>query len=325
MGQPPLPGESCPLNTLVSGGAGFIGSHLCEALLDAGHQVICVDNLLTGRSANIETLLPRSGFTFVQHDIIEPLPADWPVEAVFNLASPASPVGYFNNRIATARVNSEGTFHLLELATRHRAMFLQASTSEVYGEPEVHPQTEDYWGNVNPHGPRACYDEGKRYAEALTMDFHRVYDLDVRLIRIFNTYGPRSQPDDGRVVPNFICNALRGEPLPIYGAGSKTRSYCYVADLVQGILKAQFTKGTTAQVFNLGNPDEFTLDELAQLVLRLTGSSSSVEYLPDREDDPSRRRPDISRARSHLGWEPLIPLEQGLGPTIDWFRSQLGS
>lgn len=311
------------MNTLIAGGAGFIGSNLCEALLDAGHSVICVDNLLTGRKSNIGHLLPRSGFTFVKHDIIEPLPADWPVDAVFNLASPASPVGYYTHRIATARVNAEGTFRLLELARRHGAKFLQASTSEVYGEPEVHPQTEDYWGSVNPHGPRACYDEGKRYAEALTMDFHRVYDLDVRLIRIFNTYGPRSQPDDGRVVPNFVCKALAGERLPIYGAGSKTRSYCYVDDLVRGILKAQFTEGTTAQVFNLGNPNEFTLDELASLVLRLTHSKSTIEYLPDREDDPSRRRPDISRAKSQLDWEPRVPLEEGLKPTIAWFRQPL--
>ncbi len=311
------------MNVLVSGGAGFIGSHLCEALLDAGHEVICIDNLLTGRRANLETLLPRRGFSFVEHDIIKPPPEDWPVEAVFNLASPASPVGYFQHPIETARVNAEGTFHMLELARRHGAQFLQASTSEVYGDPEVHPQTEDYFGHVNPNGPRACYDEGKRYAEALCMDFHRVHGLDLRIVRIFNTYGPRSQPDDGRVVPNFVCKALRGEPLPIYGEGSKTRSYCYVDDLVDGILKAQFTEGTTAGVFNLGNPGEFTLDELAALVLRLTGSSSAIEYLPPREDDPTRRRPDITRAKARLRWEPSVPLEEGLMRTIAWFRGRL--
>jgi len=323
MGQPRPRGDS-HLNILVSGGAGFIGSHLCEALLNAGHAVICVDNLLTGRRANLETLLPRQGFTFVEHDVIESLPRDWVVEAIFNLASPASPVGYFEHPIATARVNAEGTHHLLELARQHQAKFLQASTSEVYGEPQIHPQTEDYWGNVNPNGPRACYDEGKRYAEALTMDFHRVHNLDMRIVRIFNTYGPRSQPDDGRVVPNFVCKALLGQPLPIYGEGSKTRSYCYVDDLVDGILRAQFTPGTTAQVFNLGNPGEFTLDELAALVLRLTGSSSPIEYLPPRQDDPTRRRPDITRAKTHLGWEPRIPLEEGLQRTIAWFRGELG-
>jgi nucleoside-diphosphate-sugar epimerase len=323
MGQPPPRGES-HLNTLVSGGAGFVGSHLCEALLNAGHEVICIDNLLTGRRRNLETLLPRKGFTFVEHDIIEPLPDVGRVDAVFNLACPASPVGYFNNRIATLRVSSEGTRRLLELARRDGARFLQASTSEVYGDPEVHPQREEYWGNVNSIGPRACYDEGKRYAEALTIDYHRVYQTDTRLIRIFNTYGPRSQPDDGRVVPNFIWKALKGEPLPIYGRGSITRSYCYVDDLVAGILAAQFRDGTTARVFNLGNPGEFTLDELASLVLQLTGSASTVEYLEAREEDPARRRPDISRARAELGWEPRVPLEEGLKSTIAWFRELAG-
>ena len=216
MGQPPPRGES-HLNTLVSGGAGFVGSHLCEALLDAGHQVICLDNLLTGSRANLDTLLLRAGFEFVEHDIIDPLPDVGPVDAVFNLACPASPIGYFNNRIATLRVSSEGTRRLLDVACEHGARFLQASTSEVYGDPEVHPQPEEYWGNVNPNGPRACYDEGKRYAEALTMDYYRVYGADVRLIRIFNTYGPRSQPDDGRVIPNFICRAIAGEPSYFWG------------------------------------------------------------------------------------------------------------
>ncbi|MFI5266890.1 MAG: UDP-glucuronic acid decarboxylase family protein [Chloroflexota bacterium] len=322
MGQPPPSGDR-RLNVLVSGGAGFVGSHLCQALLDAGHHVVCVDNLLTGRRANIAALLPRAGFEFIEHDIIEPLPEKWPVDAIFNLACPASPVGYFTHRIATLRVNSEGTRHLLELAVERGAKFLQASTSEVYGDPEVHPQTEDYFGNVNPNGPRACYDEGKRYAEALTMDFYRVHQLDVRIIRIFNTYGPHSQFDDGRVVPNFIWKALHGEPLPIFGEGSKTRSYCYVDDLVSGMAKAMFTAGTTAGVFNLGNPGEFTLDELAALVLRLTGSTSKLEYLPPREDDPTRRRPDITRAKTKLGWEPQIALEDGLQRTVAWFRKQL--
>lgn len=322
MGQPPARGER-RLNVLVSGGAGFVGSHLCKALLDAGHEVVCVDNLITGRRANLHGLLSRPGFRFVEHDIIEPLPETGPLQAIFNLACPASPVGYFTHRIATLRVNAEGTRHLLELALEKGARFLQASTSEVYGEPEVHPQREDYWGNVNPNGPRACYDEGKRYAEALTMDFYRVHHLDARIIRIFNTYGPHSQVDDGRVVPNFIWKALHNEPLPIYGQGSKTRSYCYVDDLVEGTVRAMFTAATCADVFNLGNPGEFTLDELAALVLRLTGSSSSIEYLPPREDDPTRRRPDISRAEAKLGWQPRIGLEDGLQRTIAWFRKQL--
>ena len=293
-------------------------------MLAAGHSVVCIDNLITGRRGNIAHLDGHALFTFVQHDIIEPLPADWDVQAVFNLASPASPIGYFDYPIETARVNAEGTYRMLDLARRHTAKFLQASTSEVYGEPERHPQREDYWGNVNPHGIRACYDEGKRYAEALTMDFYRVHGLDARLIRIFNTYGPRSDPDDGRVVPNFVAKALKDEPLPIYGDGSITRSFCYVSDLVRGILKAMFSGGTTAQVYNLGNPAEFTLLELANLVVELTGSRSAIELQPPREDDPTRRRPDIERAKVDLGWEPEIPLAQGLRPTIDWFRQELG-
>ena len=220
-------------------------------------------------------------------------------------------------------VNAQGTLHLLDLARRQSARFLQASTSEVYGEPLVHPQSEEYWGNVNPHGIRSCYDEGKRFAEALTMDFHRVHGVDARLIRIFNTYGPRSQPDDGRVVPNFICRALRGEPIPIYGDGRQTRSFCYVDDLVQGILKAMFEPGTTADVFNLGNPEEFTLLELADEVRALTGSASELDFQPPREDDPTRRRPDIAKAKSRLGWEPRIPLREGLERTIAWFREHL--
>jgi nucleoside-diphosphate-sugar epimerase len=292
-------------------------------LLAAGHSVVCIDNLITGRRTNIAHLDGHDRFTFVQHDVIEPLPADWEVQAVFNLASPASPIGYFDYPIQTARVNAEGTFHMLDLARRHDAKFLQASTSEVYGEPERHPQREDYWGNVNPHGIRSCYDEGKRYAEALTMDFWRVHRLDARLIRIFNTYGPRSDPDDGRVVPNFVSKALKHEPLPIYGDGSNTRSFCYVDDLVRGILKAMFGEGTTAQVYNLGNPAEFTLLELANMVLELTGSRSKIDFQPPREDDPTRRRPDIGRAAAELGWKPEIALAHGLRPTCVWFRLEL--
>lgn len=280
--------------------------------------------MLTGRRKNLDPLLSRAGFTFVEHDLIQPLPRDWDVQAVFNLASPASPVGYLAHPIETALVNSHGTLHMLELAERHHARFLQASTSEVYGDPLEHPQRESYWGNVNPHGIRSCYDEGKRFAEALTMDFHRARKVDARLIRIFNTYGPRSQPDDGRVVPNFVCRALKNETIPIYGEGSKTRSYCYVDDLVRGIMQVQFSDGTNGQVYNLGNPAEFTLDELAALVLRITKSSSRIEYLPPREDDPTRRKPDISHVQGTLGWEPRVALEEGLLKTIGWFRDELG-
>ena len=313
------------MNILVAGGAGFIGSHLCESLLGDGHRVICMDNFSTGRRGNVRHLASDARFELVEHDLIEPLPKDWDVQAVFNLASPASPVGYLRTPIETALVNSQGTYHLLSLAERHHACFLQASTSEVYGEPLVHPQSESYWGNVNPHGPRACYDEGKRFAEALTMDFHRVYNTDVRLIRIFNTYGPRSQHDDGRVVPNFIWKALHDLPLPIFGDGQQTRSFCYVDDLVRGIRAAVFGQDTTAGVFNLGNPEEVTLLDLADEVLRLTSSKSSLEFYPPREDDPTRRQPDISRAKAQLGWTPTVPLDEGLRRTIDWFKLSSGA
>src|SRR5581483_39804 len=312
------------MNVLVAGGAGFVGSHLCESLLIDGYSVICVDNFYTGRRRNVEHLLCYPNFRVLEHDLIEPLARDWQVQAIFNLASPASPVGYLRRPIETALVNAYGTHHLLSLAQRHHARFLQASTSEVYGEPVVHPQDETYWGNVNPHGPRACYDEGKRFAEALTMDFHRVHGTDVRLVRIYNTYGPRSQHDGGRVVPNFIWKALHGEPLPIYGNGAQTRSFCYVSDLVRGMRQAMFAPGTAGEVFNLGNPGEFALLDLAELVLRLTGSRSSVEFHPAREDDPTRRRPDISKAKEQLGWEPRVALKDGLRSTIDWFAEAAG-
>jgi nucleoside-diphosphate-sugar epimerase len=310
------------MNILVAGGAGFVGSHLCESLLRDGHRVICVDNFYTGRAQNVQHLYANPDFELVEHDLIKPLPRDWDVQAVFNLASPASPVGYLRQPLETALVNAQGTYQLLHLAHCHGARFLQASTSEVYGEPLVHPQVESYWGNVNPHGPRACYDEGKRFAEALTMDFYRVYETDVRLIRIFNTYGPRSQHDDGRVVPNFIWKALHNEPIPIYGDGQQTRSFCYVDDLVRGMRAAMFGQETTAAVFNVGNPGEFTLLELADLVLRLTGSNSDLEFHPARQDDPTRRRPDIRKATATLGWEPIVPLEDGLRKTIEWFRQE---
>ncbi|HUZ77513.1 MAG TPA: UDP-glucuronic acid decarboxylase family protein [Chloroflexota bacterium] len=304
---------------LVAGGAGFIGSHLCEALLSQSHQVLCVDNYLSGLPDNVSHLRQRAGFQLIEHDLIQPLPEDWPVDAVFNLASPASPPYYLAHPIETARVNAQGTYHLLELARHHGARYLQASTSEVYGDPLVHPQPESYWGNVNPNGIRSCYDEGKRFAESLVMDYCRL-GLDARIIRIFNTYGPRNRADDGRVVPNFIDRALRRLPLPVHGDGSQTRSFCYVEDLVRGMLAAQLHDGTRGEVFNLGNPGEFTMLELAELVQRLTGDASGVEFQPAREDDPSRRRPDITKATAKLGWTPRVNLEEGLRRTIAWFR-----
>jgi nucleoside-diphosphate-sugar epimerase len=315
------------MNILVTGGSGFIGSHLCDALLEAGHTVFCLDNFLTGNPANVHHLSDHPRFTLVQHDVTQPYsgPGADSAEAVFHLASPASPVGYRTYSIETLLVNSAGTINMLRLATERGAKFLMASTSEAYGDPLVHPQTEEYWGNVNPTGLRACYDEGKRFGEAATMEWIRKYDVDARIIRIFNTYGPRNQLDDGRVVPSFITQALKGEPLTVYRDGSQTRSFQYVSDLVAGIQKALFTEGTKGEVFNLGNPGEFTVLEFAQLVLEMTGSSSSVEHrAPLFSDDPSRRRPDISKAKTHLGWEPRVALREGLERTIPWYREQLG-
>ncbi len=314
------------MNILISGGAGFIGSHLCDALLEAGHHVTALDNCLTGSVQNVEHLRDHPRFTLVPHDVVEPYdgPGANNAEAIFHMASPASPVGYRTYAIETLRVNSVGTMNLLALAAERGARFLMASTSEVYGDPLVHPQSEEYWGNVNPIGLRACYDEAKRFAEAATMEWIRQYDVDARVIRIFNTYGPRNQLDDGRVVPNFITQALRGEPLTIYGDGSQTRSFQYVSDLVEGIQRVMFTEGTRGEVFNLGNPVEFTILEFAREVLEVTGSASELEFRPLLfEDDPSRRRPDIGKARARLGWEPRVPLREGLEKTIPWYRSQL--
>ena len=312
------------MKALVSGGAGFIGSHLCDALLQRGDDVVCIDNLLTGSAANVEHLRTHPRFTFIEHDVTKPI--DLPCDAVFHLASPASPVGYRTYAIETLCVNSVGTMNLLDLATRHRARFLVTSTSEVYGDPLVHPQREDYWGNVNPIGLRACYDESKRFAEAATMEWIRQHDTDARLVRIFNTYGPRNQLDDGRVVPNFITQALRGEPITIYGNGMQTRSFQYVSDLVAGLLKAMDTEGTKGEVFNLGNPREFTILQFAQVVIEATGSESRIEYRPLLfEDDPTRRRPNIDKARAQLGWEPVVPLEEGIRETVAWYRAQLAS
>ncbi len=303
---------------LVAGGAGFIGSHLCERLLDRGDAVICVDNLLTGNEGNVAHLVDRSGFTFLRHDVTQPL--DVEADAVFHLASPASPVAYQAYPEQTALANALGSQQLLSLARRLAARYLFASTSEIYGDPLEHPQRETYWGNVNTLGPRACYDEGKRFGEALTSVYWSAYGLDARIVRIFNTYGPRSDPSDGRLVPNFVTQALRGQPLTVYGDGSQTRSLCYVDDLARGIELAMFAPNTTRAVINLGNPDEHTVLEYAQIIRDLVGSGVEIVYRPLPPDDPTRRRPDISRARELLGWEPQVPLREGLERTVAWFR-----
>jgi nucleoside-diphosphate-sugar epimerase len=314
---------------LVAGGAGFIGSHLCDRLLERGDHVVCVDDLSTGRTVNVEHLAGHDRFRFVHADVTAPglaaLVATHVADgftAVMNLASPASPPAYLARPIETLTVGSTGTQQLLELARTHRARFFLASTSEVYGDPLVHPQVEDYWGNVNPIGERSVYDEAKRYAEAITMAYHRAHGVDVRIVRIFNTYGPRMQIDDGRVVTNFVAQALRGEPLTIYGDGSQTRSFCYVDDEVAGLLA--LLDGDLTGPVNIGNPVEWTMMELAELVLELTGSPASIDFRPLPADDPKLRRPDITLARERLGWEPQVALREGLERTIPWFAARLG-
>jgi nucleoside-diphosphate-sugar epimerase len=309
------------LQVLVAGGAGFIGSHLCARLLAEGHEVLCVDNLITGSRRNIEALVGHPSFTFEQHDITEPRP--FVADAIFQLASPASPEGYFKHPFETIQVNTTGTLNLLELARRQQARFLMASTSEAYGDPLEHPQTEEYWGNVNPIGPRACYDESKRLGETITAEYRRQYGIDTRIVRIFNTYGSHSQLDDGRMVPNFIVQALSGKPLTIHGTGRQTRSICYVDDLVAGLMLAMFSPESTGQVFNLGNPEENTVLEWAEVIVRLCGSSSGLVFEPKRPDDPERRRPNIERAQRVLGWSPTTSPEEGLRRTIQWFRLEL--
>jgi nucleoside-diphosphate-sugar epimerase len=309
------------LKIVVTGGAGFIGSNLCARLLNEGHTVLCVDNLITGSTQNIASLLNNPHFTFFQHDVTQPFHCE--AEAIFHLASPASPVGYMEHPIETILVNSQGTYQMLELARRQDALFLVSSTSEIYGDPQVHPQTEDYWGNVNSIGPRACYDESKRLGETLTMEYYRQYQLNARIVRIFNTYGPNSQIDDGRMIPNFITQALKNEPLIIYGDGNKTRSICYVSDLVDGLLLAMFTPSTAGEVFNLGNIEEHTVMEYAQTIIRLCGSSSSILFETSRIDDPERRRPDIAKAQRVLGWQLKVNMEEGLKRTIEWFSNHI--
>lgn len=305
---------------LVTGGAGFIGSHLCERLLNDGHSVICMDNFFTGRRDNVEHLVSNPRFELVRHDVTEPMLLE--VNWIFNLACPASPPHYQADPIQTAKTSFLGAWNMLGMAKRVKARILQASTSEVYGDPAVHPQPETYWGNVNPIGIRSCYDEGKRIAETLFMDYHRQNKVDIRIVRIFNTYGPRMHPQDGRVVSNFIVQALRKEPLTIYGDGSQTRSFCYVDDLVEGFVRMMSTEGLTGPI-NLGNPGEFTMLELATMVKELTGSSSEIVYKPLPQDDPRMRRPDISLAREKLGWEPRVPLKEGLERTIGYFQREL--
>lgn len=310
------------MNILVSGGAGFIGSHLCDVLLAEGHWVTAVDNLITGHPRNIAHLNGRPQFTFLKHDVTQPWEGG-PWDAIFHLASPASPHSYESFAVETLLVNSQGTHLLLELARRFGAKFLLASTSEIYGDPLVHPQPESYWGNVNSVGPRSCYDEGKRFAEALTTSYVKFHNVDARIARIFNTYGPRNDPKDGRIIPNFVTQALRGVPITVYGDGHQTRSYCYVSDLVEGIRRAMFTPGTKGLVVNLGSPDERSALEIAQRVKELSGSPSPIVHTPPREEEIARRKPDIARAKSVLGWEPRVPLEEGLTHTIAWFRQVL--
>jgi UDP-glucuronate decarboxylase len=307
---------------LVTGGAGFLGSHLCDRLLEAGHEVICVDNFFTGRKSNIAHLLNDPRFELIRHDIVEPLTVE--VSQVYNLACPASPVAYQFNPIKTIKTSTIGMVNMLGLAKRCRARILQASTSEVYGDPDVHPQTEDYWGRVNPIGPRSCYDEGKRVAESLCMNYSLAHGVETRLIRIFNTYGPRMDPNDGRVISNFITQALRGEPLTIYGDGSQTRSFCYCDDLLDGMMRLMNHEDNDLGPVNIGNPIEKTMLELAQAVLDATGSASVIEHKELPKDDPTRRCPNIDKAKRVLDWSPRIPLNKGLEKTVKYYRELLG-
>jgi UDP-glucuronate decarboxylase len=304
---------------LVTGGAGFLGSHLCERLLNEGNEVVCLDNYFTGQKQNIVHLMNNPYFELIRHDITMPFFIE--VDEIYNLACPASPIHYQYNPIKTVKTSVMGAINMLGLAKRIRAKVLQASTSEVYGDPEVHPQPENYWGHVNTIGPRSCYDEGKRVAETLFVNYQKQNNVRIKIIRIFNTYGPRMHPNDGRVVSNFIVQALRGEDITMYGDGKQTRSFCYVDDLIDGMIKLMNSREDFSGPVNIGNPGEFTMLELAEIVLRLTGSKSGITHLPLPADDPTQRRPDISLARKELGWEPTITLEEGLVKTIAYFRS----
>jgi len=309
------------MRILITGGAGFLGSHLCDRLIEAGHDLICLDNLFTGRRQNIGHLLNHPRFEFIRHDIIDPFKFE--VDQIYNLACPASPPHYQYNPIKTTKTSVVGAINCLGLAKRLKARVFQASTSEVYGDPSVHPQPESYWGNVNPIGRRSCYDEGKRCAETLFFDYHRENKVDIRVVRIFNTYGPRMHPNDGRVVSNFIVQALKGEDITVYGDGSQTRSFCYVDDLIEGFIRLMNQTETVGPV-NIGNPGEFTMLELAELVLKKVGGTSKIVHRDLPADDPKQRRPDISLARKHLGgWEPKVPLEEGIERTIAYFKSEI--
>ena len=302
---------------LVTGGAGFLGSHLCDRLVEAGNDVVCVDNYFTGRRGNVAHLMDKPNFELIRHDVTFPLYIE--VDEIYNLACPASPVHYQYDPVQTTKTSVHGAINMLGLAKRTRARIFQASTSEVYGDPSVHPQAEEYWGNVNPIGPRSCYDEGKRCAETLFFDYHRQHGLEIKVVRIFNTYGPRMHPKDGRVVSNFIMQALKGDDITIFGDGLQTRSFCYCDDLIDGFLKLMAAPADVTGPINIGNPGEFTMIELAETVLELTGSSSKLVHKPLPADDPKQRRPDITKAKETLGWEPKIPLREGLKPTIAYF------
>ena len=306
---------------LVTGGAGFVGSHLCDRLIAEGHDVICLDNFFTGRKKNIEHLLSEPRFELLRHDVTFPLYIE--VDEIYNLACPASPIHYQHDPVQTTKTSVHGAINMLGLAKRLKCRIFQASTSEVYGSPAVHPQTEDYWGNVNPIGPRSCYDEGKRCAETLFFDYHRQHTLEIKVARIFNTYGPRMHPNDGRVVSNFVVQALKGEPITIYGEGRQTRSFCYVDDLIDGIVRLMESPRDMTGPVNLGNPVEFTIKELAELAIAMTGSKSELVFRPLPQDDPMQRQPDISLAKDRLGWEPSVPLRDGLARTIAYFDKLL--
>lgn len=313
------------MRVLITGAAGFIGSHLCERFLKEGHEVIGMDNFLTGSPDNIAHLFKNPEFTFIKYDVTNYIYVEGELDLILHFACPASPVDYLNHPIHTMKVDSLGTLHTLGLAKLKSARYVFASTSEVYGNPTVHPQPETYWGNVNPIGPRSVYDEAKRFSEALTMAYHREHGLDVRIARIFNTYGPRMRMNDGRVVPNFITQALTGKPITVYGDGSQTRSFCYIDDLVEGIYRLATYENLSGEVFNLGNPEEYTILELAKLIVEITGSSSPIVFKDRPVDDPDRRKPDITKAKEIMSWEPRTPVREGLRETVEWFRERLQS
>lgn len=308
------------MRILITGGAGFLGSHLCDRLIENGHEVLCLDNFFTGSKANIAHLLPNPRFELVRHDVVEPIMLE--VDRIYHLACPASPVHYQFNPVKTIKTNVIGTYNMLGLAKRVKARFLLASTSEVYGDPREHPQREEYWGNVNPIGLRSCYDEGKRVSETFTMDYHRQNGVDVRIIRIFNTYGPRMHPNDGRVVSNFIVQALQGIDITVYGEGAQTRSFCYVDDLVAGMMRMMENEGFIGPV-NLGNPEEYTILDFARKIIAMTGSRSKIVFKPLPSDDPAQRQPDISLAERRLGWRPAVTVDDGLRRTIEYFKNSL--